>query len=175
MRRNFEHRGWKVAVEIEDIGSGASKCVKREKLLDAARGRELDAIAVWKLDRWGRSLLDLIVSLRELGELGVGFVSLTEALDLTTSMGRAIVEIFAVFAEFESDILRERVKAGIAQARRRGTHLGRPSTTKSHVEEIAELRAGGASKSEIARRLGLTRASVRRALAQEAERPTPSS
>lgn len=171
MRRYVEHRGWKVVVEIEDVGSGASKRAKREKLIEAARRRELDAIVVWKLDRWGRSLLDLIVSLRELGELGVGFVSLTEALDLTTSMGRAMAGMLAVFAEFEREILKERIRAGIEQARRRGTHLGRPSTTSSHAEEIAELRAGGISKSEIARRLGLTRASVRRALADEAGRP----
>ena len=88
-----------------------------------ARGRAneratLTRIVVWRLDRWGRSLLDLIGSLQELSTLGVGFVSLCEALDLTTPSGRALAGMLAVFAEFEREILRERVKAGIAQARK---------------------------------------------------------
>lgn len=83
--------------------------------MQAARRREVDAIVVWRLDRWSRSVADLIVTLRELTDLGVGFVSLTEALDLTTSTGRAMASLLAVFAEFEREILRERVRAGIAQ------------------------------------------------------------
>ena len=85
----------------------------------AARRREVDVVVVWRLDRWGRSLPDLVVTLRELADLGVGFVSLTEALDLTTPTGRAMTGMLAVFAEFEREILRERVRAGIAQARDR--------------------------------------------------------
>ncbi len=164
MRRYVEHRGWKVTVEIEDIGSGASERPKRELLLKAARRREVDAILVWRLDRWGRSLLDLVVSLKELSELGVGFVSITEALDLTTPTGRAMAGLLAVFAEFEREILRERVKAGIAQARRRGARHGRPSTTAPQADQILALYAEGKSKSQIARQLGLARTSVRRAL-----------
>ena len=90
---------------------------KREELLKAARRRELDRIVVWRLDRWGRSLLDLVITLHELVSLNVGFVSLSEALDLTTPSGRALAGMLAVFAEFERDILRDRVKAGVAQAR----------------------------------------------------------
>jgi len=89
--------------------------------MQAARRRELDAILVWRLDRWGRSLADLVLTLKELPDLGVGFVSLTEALDLTTPTGRALAGLLAVFAEFEREILRERVKAGIAHAQRRTT------------------------------------------------------
>jgi len=83
-------------------------------------------VVVWRLDRWGRSLPDLVVTLRELIELGVGFVSLTEALDLTTPTGRAMAGMLAVFAEFEREVLRERVRAGIAQARKEGRPHGRP-------------------------------------------------
>ena len=103
-------------MQIREVSSGAVKREAREKLLEAARRREIDL--VWRLDRWGRSLPDLVVTLRERTELGVGFVSLTEALDLTTPTGRALAGMLAVFAEFEREVLRERVRAGIAQARR---------------------------------------------------------
>jgi DNA invertase Pin-like site-specific DNA recombinase len=116
MREYAKRRGWKIAIEEKEVGSGAKTRPKREELLRAARRREVDAIVVWRLDRWGRSLLDLIATLQELHAVGVGFVSLTEALDMTTPGGRALAGMLAVFAEFERDILRDRVKAGIAQA-----------------------------------------------------------
>lgn len=90
-------------------GLGAKDRPGRESLLKAARRREIDVVVVWRLDRWGRSLPDLMVTLRELTDLGMGFVSLTEALDLTTPTGRAMAGMLAVFAEFEREILRERV------------------------------------------------------------------
>ncbi len=126
MREYAKRRDWSIVVEIRDIASGTSVRPRREELIQSARRRELDVILVWRLDRWGRSLLDLIGSLQELNELGVGFVSLSEALDLTTASGRALAGMLAVFAEFERDILRDRVKAGIAQARRDGKPHGRP-------------------------------------------------
>jgi putative DNA-invertase from lambdoid prophage Rac len=126
--------------------------------------RELDAIVVWRLDRWGRSLLDLIGTLQELHSVGVGFVSLTEALDMTTSGGRALAGMLAVFAEFERDILRDRVKAGIAQARREGRPHGRPPSARLHKAEVHSLFLGGASKQQIAARLNISRSSVRRLL-----------
>ena len=158
-------RGWDVVRGVEDIGSGARQRPGREAWLKAARRRELDVIVVWRLDRWGRSLPDLVVSLRELTELGVGFVSLTEALDLTTPMGRAMAGMVAVFAEFEREVLRERVRAGIARARREGRPHGRPRTASLKAEEVVRLKADQVSHSEIARRLGIGRTSVRRILA----------
>jgi len=112
MRDYAKRRGWSIGMEVRDVGSGANLRPKREEMLKAARQRKLDIILVWRLDRWGRSLLDLIGTLQELNALGVGFVSLTEALDLTTAGGRALAGMLAVFAEFERDILRDRVKAG---------------------------------------------------------------
>ena len=132
--------------------------------MQAARRRTIDAIVVWRLDRWGRSLADLISTLQELQLLGVGFISLSEALDLTPPVGRAMAGLLAIFAEFEREILRERVKAGIAQARRRGTRHGRPSIVGHYVEEVQRLAAAGLSKSAIARQVGISRASVRRCL-----------
>jgi putative DNA-invertase from lambdoid prophage Rac len=90
MREYAAKRGWTIAARIREVGSGAAERELREKLLDSARRREIDVVLVWRLDRWGRSLVDLVVTLKELAELGVGFVSLTEALDLTTPTGRAI-------------------------------------------------------------------------------------
>jgi DNA invertase Pin-like site-specific DNA recombinase len=165
MREYAKRRGWKVALEEKEVGSGAKTRPKREELLRAARRREVDAIVVWRLDRWGRSLLDLIATLQELHAVGVGFVSLTEALDMTTPGGRALAGMLAVFAEFERDILRDRVKAGIAQARQEGRPHGRPPTMQQHSSTIATLFASGVSKRQIAARLSISRASVRRMLA----------
>lgn len=120
MRDYARKRGWEIAVEVKDVGSGGSLRQKREELLLLARKRAIDLVVVWRLDRWGRSLVDLVNTLQELSSLKVGFVSLSEALDLTTPSGRALAGMLAVFAEFEPDILRDRVKAGIAQARREG-------------------------------------------------------
>ena len=164
MREYAKRRGWKVALEVKEVGSGAKTRPKREELLRAARRREVDAIVVWRLDRWGRSLLDLIATLQELHAVGVGFVSLTEALDMTTPGGRALAGMLAVFAEFERDILRDRVKAGIAQARKEGRPHGRPPTVRHHEAEISTLFKKGISKRQIAARLSISRASVRRML-----------
>ena len=157
-------RGWDVAKAVEDVGSGAKDRPGRDSLLKAARRREVDVIVVWRLDRWGRSVSDLMATLRELNELGVGFVSLTEALDLTTPSGRAMAGMLAIFAEFEREILRERVRAGIAQARKEGRPHGRPRTASLKAGEVIRLKAERLSHSEIARRLGIGRTSVRRIL-----------
>jgi putative DNA-invertase from lambdoid prophage Rac len=133
--------------------------------LAAARRREIDVVLVWRLDRWGRSLVDLVVTLKELAALGVGFVSLTEALDLTTPTGRAMAGLLSIFAEFEHEILRERIRAGIAEARL-GKHFGRPLTTAKKAGQIRKLYGAGVSKAEIARRLGIGRTSVRRLLSE---------
>jgi len=159
-------RGWTVAIEIKDVGSGAAQRPQREELLDAARRREIDVVLVWRLDRWGRSLVDLVTTLQELVSLGVGFVSLSEALDMTTPSGRALAGMLAVFAEFERDILRERVKAGIAQARKEGRPHGRPPTVAKRAPQARALAKEGMTKSEISRRLGMSRTSVRRFLAK---------
>jgi putative DNA-invertase from lambdoid prophage Rac len=101
MREHAERRGWNIVMTVEDVGSGVRERPQREDLIRAARRRELDLILVWRLDRWGRSLVDLVTTLQELTALPVGFVSLSEALDLTTPSGRALAGMLAVFAEFE--------------------------------------------------------------------------
>ena len=164
MREYTGRRGWKVALQVREVGSGAEERKARERLLEAARRREIDVVLVWRLDRWGRSVTDLLATLQELNHLGVGFVSLTEPLDLTTPAGRTMAGLLAIFAEFEREILRERTRAGLAQARKNGRRLGRPETAARHAAEIRKLYRAGISKSEIARRLQIGRSSVRRLL-----------
>jgi len=167
MREYATRRGWTIALQVREVNSGAARREAREKLLEAARRREIDIVLVWRLDRWGRSVTDLLATLQELEHLGVGFVSLTEALDLTTPAGRAMAGLLAIFAEFEREILRERTRAGLAYARQSGKRLGRPATAVIHADEVRRLHRAGMSKSEIARRLRIGRTSVRRLLARK--------
>jgi putative DNA-invertase from lambdoid prophage Rac len=168
MREFAIRRGWIVTDAIEEIGSGAKdNRPKRQELLKAARQRKLEVILVWKLDRWGCSLVDLMTTLHELTALGVGFVSLTEALDLTTPTGRAFAGFLAVFAEFERDLIRERIKAGITDDRKRGKAHGRPRAKANDAAQIRALAQQGFSQAAMARHLGLWRTSVRRVLVQQ--------
>jgi DNA invertase Pin-like site-specific DNA recombinase len=135
MREYATRRDWTITAPVREVGSGAAKREAREKLLEAARRREIHVVLVWRLDRWGQSVTNLLATLQELEHLGVGLVLLTEALDLTTPTGRAMAGLLAVFAEFETDILRERTRAGLAQARQNGKRLGRPATAVAHAAE----------------------------------------
>src|ERR1700691_5593246 len=148
LREYAVRRGWTITIQVKEVGSGAVQRQLREKLLDAARRRKIDVVLVWRLDRWGRSVADLLATLQELDPLGVGFVSLTEALDLTTPAGRAMAALLAVFAEFEREILRERTRAGLAQARLNGKQLGRPLTAGFHAAEIRKLYHSGVATAE---------------------------
>jgi DNA invertase Pin-like site-specific DNA recombinase len=165
LREYAVRRGWTIALHVKEVGSGAWQRQLRGRLLEAARRREIDVVLVWRLDRWGRSVTDLLATLQEREHLGVGFVSLNEALDLTTPAGRAMAALLAVFAAFERDILRARVRAGLAHAPQNGKRLGGPVTAARHAAEIRKLHRAGVSKSEIARRLQVGRTSVRRILA----------
>jgi putative DNA-invertase from lambdoid prophage Rac len=164
MREYAARRGWTIAMQVREGNSGAARREARERVIDAARRREIDVVLVWRLDRWGRSVTDLLATLQELEHLGVGFASLTEALDLTTPAGRAMAGLLAIFSEFEREVLRERTRAGLAHARQQGKRLGRPATAVAHAAEIQKLHRAGVSKSEIARRIQIGRTSVRRIL-----------
>src|SRR5215217_6967414 len=165
MREYADTRGWTIVMQVKEVGCGTSQRELRRTLMDAARRREIDIVLVWRLDRWGRSLPDLVTTLEELKDLGVGFVSLTEALDLTTPTGRAMAGLLSVFAAFEHEILRERIRAGIAEARLNGKHLGRPLTVGKKASQIRKLYLAGISKAQIAHQLNIGRTSVRRILA----------
>jgi putative DNA-invertase from lambdoid prophage Rac len=164
LKKYAKQRQWKVVMEIEETGSGANHRPQRELLLKAARRREIDNIIVWRLDRWGRSITDLLTTLEELAALKVGFISISEALDLTTATGKAMAGLLAVFAQFERDLLRERVKAGIAHAKEQGKSHGRPKTAALKQDLVKELFKKGYSKVKIAKELKIGRTSVRRLL-----------
>ncbi len=162
-----QRRGWVVVRRVGEVGSGAAQRPERQALLAAARRREVDVIAVWRMDRWGRSLADLVTTVEELSHLGVGFASVTEALDLTTPAGRALAGMLSVFAAFERDVLRERVRAGLAAAKAKGVKLGRPRTSDQHAPAVRRLATQRVSQAGIARKLGVPRATVRRILANQ--------
>ena len=151
---------------FHEIGSGAKNRPQRSKLMGLCRKREVDLVLVWKLDRWGRSVADVVTTLEELRELNVKFVSITEALDFTTASGRAMSGLLSVFAEFERDMIRERVMAGLEHARSKGVILGRPKTIYSKEKELRGLWAKHKNKSLVAKKLGISRRSVSRLLAE---------
>jgi putative DNA-invertase from lambdoid prophage Rac len=165
LRAYVAERGWTAVCQIEDIGSEAAEHPQRAELMKLAHGRTLDVVLVWRLDRWGCSIADLVRTFQQLNALGVGFVSVSEPLDLTTPSGQALSEMLVVFAEFERKTRRERVKAGISRARQRGRPHGRPPTAVRQAAEVCRLASQQISQSEIARRLGIGRTSVRRILA----------
>jgi DNA invertase Pin-like site-specific DNA recombinase len=168
MREYVERRGWEVVLEVSEVGSGAKIRPKREALLAAARRREIDVIVVAKLDRFGRSLADLVGTLEALTESGVGFVSVADSLDLTTASGRALAGMLSVFAAFERDLIVERVRGGLAHAKKHGTRsgraIGRPATINKVATEIRARAHGGAAMAAIARDMGIGYGSVYRVL-----------
>jgi DNA invertase Pin-like site-specific DNA recombinase len=127
LREYCQRRGFAIAGEYVDNGISGTKerRPQLDRLMDAARKRQIDLILVWKLDRFGRSLRQLVVTLEELSSLGIGFISYQDNLDLTTAQGRLMFHIIGAMAEFERELIRERVKAGLENARRKGRRLGR--------------------------------------------------
>ena len=155
-------RGWNITHKFQEVGSGAIQRPKRADLFKMCIKREIDVVIVWKLDRWRRSTADIVSTLKELQDLGVEFVSITEALDFTTAMGRAMSSLLAVFAEFEREMISERVKAGLAQARLKGKRLGRPPVVRNQEDEIKKLWKKYGNKMIVAKKLGISRRSVAR-------------
>ena len=150
----------------EEHISGAK--AKRPELMACLRSlREGDVLAVWKLDRLGRSLPDLIRIITDLSDRKIGFKSLTEQIDTTTAGGRLIFHVFGAVAQFERDLVSERTKAGLAAARARGKRGGRPAKLKpKDVRMILQLlKDKTVTATDIAKRFGVSRATVQRSLA----------
>jgi DNA invertase Pin-like site-specific DNA recombinase len=166
LRRMAEARGWELVEVIEEKASGAKTRPARQKLIADAKAGRFDAVLVQRLDRWGRSTQDLINSIAELDEVGVTFVCLQGGFDLSTSQGKLLRTIFVGIAEFERDMIRERVTAGVRHAQRHGTKsgkaIGRPATAAQRAVEVRALRARGLSLPAIVERTGLSYGSVHR-------------
>jgi DNA invertase Pin-like site-specific DNA recombinase len=141
--------------DYTDTGVSGAKDSRPElnRLMLAAKRRQFDVVLCWKLDRFGRSLRHLVNALAELEAVGVAFVSPTDNLDLTTPAGRLMFQVIAAMGEFERELIRERVRAGLRNARAKGTRLGRPRVTVD-AARIGQLRAEGRSVREIAGDLG---------------------
>ena len=161
--RYLEARGWATVTLYEDRASGTSMIrPSLHRLLEDARARRFDILVVYKMDRLFRSLKDLVATLSELAELGIQFVSIRDQIDMTTASGRLLTHLLGAFAEFESGLIRERVRAGLEVAKKKGVRLGRPRATSP--DQILELRKLGLSLSEIGSRLGVSKSSVSKTL-----------
>jgi putative DNA-invertase from lambdoid prophage Rac len=157
-------RGWKFEI-LEDKASGTtSSRPMLKKMMHMARTRQIDGIAVWRCDRLFRSLKEAVLTLAELTELGVDFYSHKDAIDLSTAQGRLLANLLMSFAEFEAELIRSRVKAGLLAAKARGVRLGRPSIAPEKAEQAKTLRALGFSIREIGKRLGISKTSIERLL-----------
>jgi DNA invertase Pin-like site-specific DNA recombinase len=145
---------------VDHVSGSTERCATRgmsrdqayRELMDDVAKRRVDCVIVWKYDRFARSLNVLITALQQFHALGVDFISYTQAIDTTTPMGRLFYHIIGSFAEFEREMIVERVRAGLANARAKGKTLGRPERDRSARARIRALRQQGLSLREIARR-----------------------
>jgi DNA invertase Pin-like site-specific DNA recombinase len=145
----------------EGVSGGAMKRPALDKAL--ATLKTGDVLVVWKLDRLGRSLSHLIQITKQLGERGIGFRSLSEAIDTTSASGRLLFHIVGALAEFERALISERTRAGVASARQRGTHLGRkPKLTPDQLDHARKLIDTGESPRHVAKSMGVSTATLYR-------------
>lgn len=170
MRRFAAARGW-TCREYVDRGVSGSKASRPalDELMAAVRSRQVDVVVVWKLDRLGRSLAHLLHLLNDFTALGVSFVSLRESIDLTTPTGKLMLHLFGAFAEFERSLIQERVRAGIANAKRKGKRVGRPGVAPADRDAVLDLYAADPQLSirAIAGKTKLSASSVQRIIANE--------
>jgi DNA invertase Pin-like site-specific DNA recombinase len=165
--RDFVSRsGWNVYKEFIDEGYTGSNTKRPafSEMRHEASKRKFDILLVWKLDRLSRSLKDLISTLDELGHLGINFISYDNNLDTTTPTGKLVFQIIGAVAEFEKDIIRERVVAGLENAKQKGKQLGRPKIHDGILEKAKELRSQGMSFRKIERQLGVGEGTIRKKL-----------
>jgi len=158
-------RGWKVTEYVDHGVSGArERRPSLDALLSAVRTRKVDVVVIVKLDRLARSTHHLLSMAKEFDSLGVDLVAIDQAVDTTTPAGRLLFHMLGAIAEFERDLIRERVIAGVGRARALGKHLGRPKIHHVDIARALALRAEGNSWRATARALGVHPMAVRRAL-----------
>src|SRR5579863_5563489 len=152
-----QRRGWEVAGCYVDTGISGAKESRPEldRLIADAHRRRFDAVAVWKFDRFARSVSHLLRALETFKALGIDFVSLSEQMDTSTPTGKMVFTVLGAVAELERSLIAERVRAGIRNARAKGKQLGRPRVAVD-ASRVARLRASGASWPQIARELGVS-------------------
>jgi DNA invertase Pin-like site-specific DNA recombinase len=173
LRAYCKRRGWEIIGEYVDSGISGTKEHRPalDRLLADCRKRKVDALVVYRYDRFARSLRQLVNALEEFSALGIEFVSLHEGVDTSTPNGRLVFGIFASIAEFERELIRDRVRSGLVSARARGKHLGRPRVAVDPAR-IAALRRSGSSWAKIGEALGVGEGTVRRAFQKSAKNPS---
>src|SRR3984885_12683003 len=173
LREYAKHRELVIVGEYIDrmTGSKDSRPALNKLMADAPR-RKFDAVLVWKLDRFGRSLRHLVNAIAELEAIGVSFISFRDNLDLTTPSGRLMFQIIGAMAEFERALIQERVRAGLRNAKAKGKKLGRPRADVDPTQ-VEALRASGSSWREIAEKLGVGLGTVHRTLKPRSKNVCP--
>jgi DNA invertase Pin-like site-specific DNA recombinase len=163
LRQFCATKGWTVAHEYVDRGISGSKASRPQlnRLMEHAVAKRFDAVLVWKLDRFGRSVRHLVNAIAELEAAAVSFVSLKDSIDLSTPQGRLMFQIIAAMAEFERALICERVKSGMANARSKGRQIGRPSLGIERGQIVA-LKASGVTWNGISHALGCSPATAKR-------------
>lgn len=167
LRAFTKQRGLEVYREYCDIGVSGSKDSRPQldALMDDARKKKIGTVVVWKFDRFARSTRHLINALHEFNHLGVHFISYMENIDTSSPAGKVLFTMISAMAEFERDLIRERVKAGLNNARNKGIKLGRPSVLTEEMNgEIKGLREKGQSMRAIARKFNVSPSLVHKTL-----------
>ena len=161
LREYTKNRGLEVVGEFVDTESGAKDSrPELDRLWTAVRGRKVDAVVVWKFDRFARSTKQLVDALEEMNHIGVDFVSLHEQIDTSSPMGKAMFVIVSAIGEFERSLISDRVKSGIAKSRALGRPHGRPGISEKTVTRIKQLRGDKMSIREIAVATGVSKSAV---------------
>ena len=171
--REFCHqRGFTLAQEYVDRGICGSREQRPalDKLIADCRKRIVDAVVVYRYDRFARSLRQLVNALDEFRSLGIDFISIHEGVDTSTPNGRLVFGIFASIAEFERELIRDRVRSGLAAAKAKGKRVGRPRVAVD-VRRIASLRCQGRSWAEVSRETGISKGTAQRAIADLPKTP----
>jgi DNA invertase Pin-like site-specific DNA recombinase len=165
-------RGFDLVREYVDVGQSGAKDSRPElnKLMDDARKRQFDAVVCWRFDRFARSTKHLLSALEEFRSLGIQFISYQENIDTSSALGQALFTIVSAVAQLERDLIRERVSAGIRNARVNGRRVGRPRV-EADLDEIRRLRAAGHSFRKIAVKVGIGEATVRERLKDQRGKP----
>jgi len=161
LRRYVRERGWDIFREYVDEGISGTKDSRPalNELMNDARKRRFDVVLVWRFDRFARSTKHLILALEEFKNLGIDFVSYQENIDTSSPLGSAIFTIISAVAQWERDIIAERVKAGLRRAKENGVTIGRPRLTVDR-QEVLRLRAQGLSLRKIGETVGISKDSV---------------
>jgi DNA invertase Pin-like site-specific DNA recombinase len=161
LRGYAQARNFEVITEFIDYASGTSEDRTQYKLMmAAAKKRKIDVVLVWRYDRFARSTQALVNALKEFQSLSIDFISYQENIDTTTPTGELIFHVMASLAQFESSLISQRVKAGMARAKAQGKHIARPPISKQMQEKIIELQREGVSMNKISKTLGIAYGTV---------------